>query len=392
MDAHEEAIVPAPSAEAQALKTRARAFTREHLHPFEADIAAHGHIDRDHLEDLRARARATGFSNVNLPAAHGGHDPSMVDLVAIEEEAGWSTNGLGYLVADRGPRELLEVATPDQVERYVGPVVRRDYREAWAITEPGAGSDVAGITTTAVRDGDDWLLSGEKWFVTDGDHAGVFAVLARADGEETVFLVPADAPGLRVTATPTYMHDPYISRHVDLVLEDCRVPERDRVPDGGGDSARVWFSVERLMIAARCCGTAERILGIARDWAQERIAFGNPIASYQGVSFPLADSLVELSAARLLTYHAAASVDAGDDPKIVHARIAAAKLYASEMAGRVADRALQILGGRGYRRSHPVERYYRELRVDRIWEGTSEIQREIIARGLFKRGVTPHLP
>ncbi len=390
--APDEALIPDLPDEVRELKERARAFTERELHPFEADIAEQGRIDRDRLAALREAARAEGFSNLNLPREHGGRDLSMLGLVAVEEEAGWATNGLGYLVADRGPRELLEVATPDQRQRYVDPVIRRETREAWAITEPGAGSDVAGITTDAVRDGDDWVLSGEKWFVTDGDFAGFFAVLARADGDESLFLVPRDAAGLTITRTPTYMHDPYLSRHVDLVLDGCRVPDRDRVPDGGGDSARAWFAVERLMIAARCCGSAERIIGLARDWADQRHAFGQRIADFQGVSFPLADSLVELSAARLLTYHAAHTVDAGGDPRIAHARIAAAKLYASEMAGRVADRAVQILGGRGYRRDHPVERYYRELRVDRIWEGTSEIQRQIIARGLFKRGVAAHLP
>ena len=389
---HDEAIIPRLSERVRTLKARARAFTETELHPFEVQIAEQGSIDAARLATLRGLARDEGFSNLNLPGEHGGGDLSMLELVAFEEEAGWATNGLGYIVADRGPRELLEVSTPEQLERYVQPVIRRSTREAWAITEPGAGSDVAGITTTAVRDGSDWVLHGEKWFVTDGDIAGFFAVLARAEGDEALFLVPRETPGLTIVRTPNYMHDPYLSRHVDLVLDGCRVPDRDRVPDGGGESARAWFAAERLMIAARCCGSAERILGLARGWAADREAFGRRIADFQGVSFPLADSLVELSAARLLTYHAAASLDAGDDAKVSHVRIAAAKLYASEMAGRVADRALQIFGGRGYRREHPVERYYRELRVDRIWEGTSEIQREILARGLFKRDVAPHLP
>jgi alkylation response protein AidB-like acyl-CoA dehydrogenase len=168
------------------------------------------------------------------------------------------------------------------------------------------------------------------------------------------------------------------------------VPEANRVPDGGGEGARKWFTVERLMIAARCCGASERLLGLARDWALERRAFGEPIAEYQGVQFPLADSLTELAAARLLTYHAAHAFDTLADEKIVHGKVAMAKLFASEMAGRVADRAVQVFGGRGYMTENPAERHFRELRVDRIWEGTSEIQRLIIARGLLKRGVTPY--
>lgn len=384
-------IIPAIPPRVRDLKARMRAFTEQHLHPFEARIVEEGSIDPDHLTHLRGLAASEGFVNLNIPAEHGGGGLDILSLVALEEEAGWATNGLGYLVADRGPRELVEVATADQFERFVGPVLRRETREAWAVTEPGAGSDLAGISTTAVRDGDDWVLDGEKWFVTDGDIAGFFAVLALADGEEALFLVPADTPGLTITRTPAFMHDPYLSKHVELVLSGCRVADRDRVPDGGGSSTRAWFSTERLMIAARCCGSAERLLGIARDWALQREAFGRTIDGYQGVAFPLADSLVELSAARLLTYQAAHAVAVGEDPKAVHARIAGAKLYASEMAGRVADRVLQTLGGRGYLLEQAAQRYYRELRVDRIWEGTSEIQRAIVARSLFKRGVAPHL-
>jgi alkylation response protein AidB-like acyl-CoA dehydrogenase len=175
-----------------------------------------------------------------------------------------------------------------------------------------------------------------------------------------------------------------------LRLDGCRVPERDRLQaDDAG--ARRWFTVERLMIAARCCGAAARLLELASSWAAERVAFGRPIAEYQGVSFPLADSLTELLAARLLTYHAAHELEASPSPSVAHEKVAAAKLYASEAAGRIADRALQILGGRGYMSESPVERHFRELRVDRIWEGTSEIQRVILARGLRKRGVDAYL-
>jgi acyl-CoA dehydrogenase len=386
----EAAIIPSLPAEVLELKRRMRAFTERELHPFEARIVEEGRIDAAHVARLRRLASEQGFSNLDIPAEHGGGGLGTFALVVLEEEAGWATNGLGYLVADRGPRELVEVATADQFERFVAPALRRVTREAWAVTEPGAGSDVAAIRTTAVRDGAEWILDGEKWFVTDGDVAGFFAVLAVAEGEEALFLVPAGTPGLTITRTPGFMHDPYLSKHVELVLRGCRVPERDRVPSGGG-STRAWFSTERLMIAARCCGSAERLLGIGRAWALEREAFGQTIADHQGVAFPLADSLVELAAARLLTYEAAHAVDRAEDPKVVHAKISAAKLYASEMAGRVADRVVQVLGGRGYMHEQAAQRYYRELRVDRIWEGTSEIQRRIVARSLFKRGVEAHL-
>jgi acyl-CoA dehydrogenase len=323
---------------------------------------------------------------LNMPPEHGGIGLSMLGQVALEEESGKATNGLGFAVVDRGPRELLEIATPAQVERYVAPIVRGEYREAWALTEPGAGSDLAGLQATATRDGDDWLLNGEKWFVTSEGEPGFYIVAAVHDDEQMLFLVDPDAPGLELVRTPGFLHDPYLDHHPELVFRDCRVPEANRVPASGDAGAKEWILAERLFIAARCCGAAERLLD-----ATEREAFGSKISEYQGVSFPLADSLTELLAARLLTYHAAHAFDTLGDRKVVHGKVSMAKLYASEMAGRVADRAVQILGGRGYMTENPAARFYRELRVDRIWEGTSEIQRLVIARGLFKRGATPYL-
>ena len=379
------------SERALAIKARAVQFIAEELWPLEAEIAATGVVDRAKVDAARARARAAGFANLNMPASVGGADLPMLDLVAIEEESGKATNGLGFFVADRGPRELLDAVTPEQAERWVLPVVRGDMSEAWAITEPGAGSDVMGIQASAERDGADWVLNGEKWFVTGGDRASYYIVLAWAEGEQTLFIVEKGTPGLEVLREPHFMHDPYIVKHQEVRLTNCRVPDANRVPGAGGDDAKRWFSLERIMIAARCCGAAERLLDLSRDWAIEREAFGHPIGNYQGIQFMLADSLTELAAARLLTWHAATAWDRSDDPRIVHGKVAMAKLFASEMANRAADRAVQIFGGRGYMTENPAERYYRELRVDRIWEGTSEIQRSIIARGLLKRGAAAYL-
>jgi alkylation response protein AidB-like acyl-CoA dehydrogenase len=385
-------VVPELPPEIRDLKARARRFVEEELYPAEQRIAERGEVDEDEVEALREKARAQGFSNYNLTAEHGGQDLPMLAQVAIEEEAGRATNGLGFIVAERGPREILELASPEQLERFVGPLLRHETYEAWAITEPdAAGSDVAALAATAARDGDEWVLNGEKWYVTGGQHARFFIVLAVADGEQTLFFVEKDTPGLEIVRTPRFMHDPYIDKHLELRLADCRVPEANRVPGGGNEGAKRWFVVERLMIAARCCGAADRLLGLSREWALEREAFGQRIADFQGVQFPLADSLTELAAARLLTYHAAHAFDTHADDKIVHGKVAVAKLYASEMAGRVADRAVQIFGGRGYMTEHPAERHFRELRVDRIWEGTSEIQRVIIAGGLLKRGLDPYV-
>jgi acyl-CoA dehydrogenase len=371
--------------EVKALKARIAEFVKDELHPFEAEIAARGEIDEEKLRALRNKAREAGFSNLNMPAEYGGMDLSMVSLVALEEESGKVTNGLGYMVADRGPRELLELASPDQIARYVMPVLRGETREAWAITEPEAGSDIKDIKTTARREDDGWVLNGDKWFVTGGERAGFYIVLAWAGEEQASFLVERDAPGLEIVRTPVFMHDPYASKHVELRLEDCLIPEEARLGKGGDEGTKRWFSLERLMIGARCCGAAERLIDLARAWSLERQASGKKISEYQAIQFMLADSATELNAARLMVYHVAGMWDV-EAPSILHGKTAMAKLFASEMAGRVADRAVQIFGGRGYMTENPAERYYRELRVDRIWEGTSEIQRAIIARGLLKRG------
>jgi len=384
-------VVPELPDEIAGLKEAVGDFLEAEVYPLETRIAERGAIDHSEVDAVRRKAREAGFSMLNMPEAVGGRDLSMLGQVALEEEAGKATNGLGFAVVDRGPRELYEIATPEQIERYVMPIVRGEYREAWALTEPGAGSDLSGLAATAVRDGDDWVLNGEKWFVTSEGDPGVYIVLAVAEGEQTLFLVDPDSAGLEIRRTPSFLHDPYLDHHPEIVFADCRVPDANRVPASGDAGAKEWILVERLFIAARCCGAALRLVDVTAAWAQEREAFGAPIADYQGISFPLADSLTELHAARLLTYHAAHAFDALADRKIVHGKVSMAKLYASEMAGRVADRAVQAFGGRGYMVESPAARFFRELRVDRIWEGTSEIQRSILSRALLKRGAAPYL-
>jgi acyl-CoA dehydrogenase len=384
-------IVPELPPEIRELKSRVARFVEQEAYPVEQRIAERGSIDHAEVDELRRKARGAGFAMLNMPPEHGGSGLSMLGQVAIEEEAGKATNGLGFAVVDRGPRELLELVTPEQAQRFVDPIVRGEYREAWALTEPGAGSDLSGLRATAVREGDDWVLNGEKWFVTSEGRPGVYIVAAVAEGEQQLFLVEPDAPGLRIVRTPSFLHDPYLDHHPELELTDCRVAETNRIPAAGDAGAKEWILVERLFIAARCCGASLRLLDLASGWAKERQAFGSPIADYQGISFPLADSLTELHAARLMTYHAAHAFDELADRKVVHGKVSMAKLYASETAGRIADRALQVLGGRGYSLDSPAARHFRELRVDRIWEGTSEIQRLIISGGLFKRGAAPYL-
>ena len=384
-------IVPDLTPEIHDLKAAVGRFVEAEVYPLEARIAERGSIDPDELSALRSRARDAGFAMLNMPTELGGRNLSMLAQVALEEESGKATNGLGFAVVDRGPRELLEMATPDQVERFVLPIARGEYREAWALTEPGAGSDLAGLQATAERDGGEWVLNGEKWFVTSEGDPGVYIVLAVAEGEQTLFLVDPGSDGVEIRRTPSFLHDPYIDHHPEIVFRNCRVPDANRVPASGDAGAKEWILVERLFIAARCCGAALRLVDDTAVWVQEREAFGSRIADYQGISFPLADSLTELHAARLLTHHAAHAFDSLEDRKVVHGKVSMAKLYSSEMAGRVADRAVQALGGRGYKVESPAARFYRELRVDRIWEGTSEIQRSIISRGLYRRGAAPYL-
>ncbi|MGH2465738.1 MAG: acyl-CoA dehydrogenase family protein, partial [Candidatus Limnocylindrales bacterium] len=283
---------------------------------------------------------------------------------------------------------------PAQRRRYLDPSIRGERNGSYAITEKDAGSDARTIAATASRDpaSGDYLLNGEKWFVTGPDDTDfmIFHALV-VDGEQrlpTLFLVDYDLAGVRLSHDPDYMHT-FADRHPQFILEDVRVPAAAILGEIG-EADRLtneWFVEERIHIGARCSGAMERLLGLAVDWATARIQFGERIYDFEGVSFPLADSAADAAAARLLTRECAWLADSGADPKVVHARASIATLFASEAAFRCADRVVQVFGGRGYMRENPAERFFRELRVDRIWEGTSEIQRLIVARALEKRGV-----
>ena len=235
------------------------------------------------------------------------------------------------------------------------------------------------------------MLNGVKWHATGGASGDFFVFQAKfadgdAAGEHALFFVDKDTDGVEILRIPQYMHSHRV--HPIVSFEDVFVPAENLIETDADAMTwtHEWFRYERLMIAARCCGAASRLIDEAGAFAQGRVVYGQPISAYQGIQFMLADSLTELWAARLMTYQTAEAMDRGDDVKVVHGQCSMAKLYASEMAGRVADRAVQIFGGRGYMRENVAERFFREVRVDRIWEGTSEIQRIIIARGLFKRG------
>jgi alkylation response protein AidB-like acyl-CoA dehydrogenase len=288
---------------------------------------------------------------------------------------------------------MFEAFSKDQIERHAKAMMRGERHVCYAITEEDAGSDPSEIRTTARRDGDHYVISGEKWHVTSFNLADTVIVQAKIEGGENdgahaLFFCPADAQGVTVKRSPLYAHT-YNHHHPIVVFENVRVPASERIGEEGDGMGftQAWFRRERLMIAARCCGSAERLIEEALAFAKTRVVSGQPIAEYQLIQAMLADMTMELHAARLVTREAAAAHDTDADVKTLHARASLAKLMASEMAGRVADRAVQIFGGRGYMRENVAERFLRELRVDRIWEGTSEIQRLIIARSLLKRGL-----
>ena len=308
----------------------------------------------------------------------------------MEEQLGRSTNALSWHMP--GAYNVLASGTPEQIDRYLRPALRGELHDAYAVTEADAGSDPSRIQTTARRTDSGWVIDGEKWFVTYGDVASVYIVMAKAlvDGEEqpTLFLSTATADGIEIVDDPPFTHT-YPHGHPTIRFTGVEVPEDAVVGGvgGGDDLQRAWFTEERLGIAARGVGSMWRLIEEATAWAIDREQGGNRLIDYQGVSFPLADSAADAAAGRLLTLEVARLADAGADPKVVHAKASMAKLFVSEAACRCADRAVQIFGGRGYMRTNVAERFNRELRVDRIWEGTSEIQRLIVARALERRGV-----
>ena len=369
------------------IQQRARSFADE-LIPLEAGAeAANGELPEDVTAGHSKRAQELGLHAANMPAGLGGGGYSMVQQVLVQEQVGRVTNALAWVVGTP-PSWLTEVATPYQTERYVRPAIRGEATECYAITEEGAGSDVDAIEATARRDGDEWVLNGVKWHVTSYNTADYCFFQAKTvGGEHLMFLVDLPTAGVSVLRTPAYSHT--ISHHHPIVgFADVRVPAASLV-GGEGDGmsyAREWFRFERMMVAARCLGAAERLVAEMTEFAKTREAGGRPIAEHGLVAGMLADSMTELFAARSMLYETARGIDRGADVKIAHGQCSMAKLYCSEMANRVADRAVQVFGGRGYMRENVAERFYRELRVERIWEGTSEVQRAIIAGQMVKRG------
>ncbi len=388
------------------LQERARRFVDQVLIPLEQEAeAADGRLPDEAVARVKREALAAGLGGGLHAREHGGQGWTRLQWALVAEQFGRSTNAIHWHVPNA--YNVWAHASPEQIDRYLRPALRGELRDAYAVTERDAGSDPSGITTVAVPDGNGgYRLSGEKWFVTSGDVASVLIVMANVveggDGggggsaggtnggakQPTLFLVDIDAPGLEIVDNPRFTHS-YPDGHPTFRLDDVPVGGDAIVGGVGGGEAlqREWFTEERLGIAAHGIGAMWRLLEETVGWAIEREQGGNRIIDYQGVSFPLADSATDAAAGRLLTLEVARLADEGADPKIVHAKASMAKLFVSEAAWRCADRCVQAFGGRGYLRSNVAERFLRELRVDRIWEGTNEIQRLIVARGLERRGV-----
>jgi acyl-CoA dehydrogenase len=367
--------------------TRARAFVEDVLFPLEEKAErAGGRLPEEDIARIRAAALEAGLAGGLHAREHGGQGWTKLEWVLVEEQYGRSTNALSWHVPSA--YNVLASGSDPQIERYLKPALRGELHDAYAVTEAGAGSDPSGIATTAVRRDGGWVIDGEKWFVTYGDVAAVYIVMARTDEGPTLFLVDRACDGISIVDDPPFTHS-YPHGHPTIRFTDVRVGA-DTVVGGvgqGDELQRAWFTEERLGIAARGVGAMWRLLEEATAWALSREQGGSRIMDYQGVSFPLADSAADAAAGRALTLEVARLADEGADPKVVHAKASMAKLFVSEAAYRCADRAVQVFGGRGYMRTNVAERFLRELRVDRIWEGTSEIQRLIVARALERRGV-----
>jgi acyl-CoA dehydrogenase len=375
-------------AEALNWQRRAKAFAEEHLFPHEIELEMNGALPAATLDRLRRAVREHGFNGVNHTKDVGGQGCSQLEQTLIAEQLGKATGALWAIVPH--PAVALKHGTPEQIETYLRPSCLMERRACVAVTEPGAGSDPRMVGARAdARDGR-FVLNGEKWFVTSGDVADYLIVHANVDGDAdkpTLFLVDKALPGVRIAREPKFTHT-YVFGHPEFVFEDVEVAE-NRVLGaigGGLELTKDWFVEARLQIAANTLGAAIRAFELANAWANERRQFGRAIRDFQAIEFMLADMAVEIMATKSLVYRVSWEIDSGVDRKLVHARASALKLQASEMAGRVLDKAVQIFGGRGYMRENAVERLNREVRVDRIWEGTSEIQRAIIGGQLRKRG------
>jgi acyl-CoA dehydrogenase len=380
----------APTDEQRMIVETTRAFVENELYPHEGEVERTGELRPELREELKRKAIDAGLYAANMPAEVGGAGLDTVSWVLYEKELGKANFALHWNCVGR-PSNILMACVGEQRQRYLLPCISGEKSDCLAMTEPGAGSDVRSMKTSAVRDGGDFVINGVKHFISHADVAD-FVILFAASGEEetprgkkkliTAFLVDKGTPGFQVR--PGYRnvsHRGY--NNAILEFDDCRVPASQVLGEvhNGFEVANEWLGATRLQVAATCLGRAERALGHALQWSVDRKQFGQQIGKFQGVSFKLADMAVELRAAELLTLDAAWKFD---QKTVTDMDMAMAKLKATEVLAFVADEAIQIHGGMGLMDDLPLERIWRDARVERIWEGTSEIQRHIISRSLLR--------
>ncbi len=370
------------------------AFADEHLIPYEVEAELGGGVLPKKVTERHNKiAFELGLSRMDSPKEHGGLALDQKTQVAIWEQLGRVTNALCWCFAEAYDW-MFQNCTPAQLEKYIKPLMNNETHVAYAITEAGPGSDAAGIKATAHFENGVYRLNGEKWFVTDANLSDFLIVQAlvvggESDGEHSFFFVPIDADGLEVIDNPPFAHT-FAAHHPTYAFRDVMVPADERIGKAGDNLTYTysWFRRERLMIAARCCGAAARLIEEMQEFARTRELPDGRLLDKDWVKFAIADATTDLYAARLMAFDTAHAIDSGMGLKVQHGRCSMAKLFASEMVNRTADVAVQIFGGRGYMRTTAAERFYREVRVDRIWEGTSEIQRLIIARRVEKDGLS----
>jgi len=366
-----------------------RAFTEKELIPHEATVERSGEVPPDLVEQIRSRSLAAGLYAANMPAELGGGGLDSFGATLVDREFGVTSYALHYIVAR--PSNILRACKGEQIDEYLRPTIAGERVDCLAMSEPDAGSDVRGMKCTAVRDGDEYVINGVKHFISHADLAD-YVILFAATGEEqtargpkkriTGFLVDFDTPGCEVVHGYNCVSNKGYHNCI-INFDNCRVPVSKILGDEhhGFDAANEWLGSTRLQVAAVCVGRARRALGIATEWAATREQFGQQIGKFQGVSFKLADMRTQWEAAELLTLRAAwrDTNGTGTDEDM-----AMAKVFATEMCQFVTDEAIQILGGMGLMDELPLERMWRDTRVDRIWDGTSEIQRHIISRAMLR--------
>jgi acyl-CoA dehydrogenase len=377
------------SEEHEMLVDTVRRFVEEELYPHEELVETTDEIPDALAAEIQAKAIALGLYAANMPSDVGGGGLDAVGLALLERELGRANYALQMLVAR--PSNILQGCTGAQRERWLIPTIKGKRHDCLAMTEPGAGSDVRSMKTRAVRQGDSYVVNGQKHFISHADRADFIILFAVTGSEETKrgprnqisgFLVDKDTPGLTVRRGPNAVsHRGY--HNCELYFDDCEIPADQLLgQEGKGfDLMNEWLGATRLTVAATSVGRARRVMEATLEWAGQRRQFGQPISQFQGVSFPLADLATELEAADLLTLRAAWLLDQG---RARDADFAMAKLAASEMLGRLTDRAVQTFGGMGLMDTMPIARWWKDARVERIWDGTSEVQRLIIARQMLR--------